>query len=146
MSAVHGAAAAWIPVAIGDPHEFLLLRSSLGTELLLTHQRNPPTSPNRAGFPCSSFSAIFLPLVFHSFIQPIFIEHLLGSIHGIQQSTKQTQSFNSWSLSSVPALPALRRKGERGGRGLALTPFLSLTCSESQAHRFRPSTPSPSGA
>ena len=146
VSAVHGAATAWTPVAIRDPHKFLLLRSSPGTELLLTHQPNPPTSSNRAGFPCSSFSAIFLPLFFHSLFQPIFIEHLLGSIHGIQQPTKQTQSFNSWNLSSVPTFPPLRRKGERGGRSLALSPFLSLTCSESRAHRFRPSTPSPSGA
>lgn len=146
MSAVHGAAAAWIPVATRNLPKFLLPRSSPGTELLLPHQPNPPTSSNRAGFPCSSFSAIFLPLFFHSFVQPIFIEHLLGSIHRIQQSTKQTQFFNSWSLFSIPALPPLRRKGERGGRSLALTPFLSLICFESRAHRFPPSKPSPSGA
>lgn len=129
VSAVPGAATAWTPVAIRDPHKFLLLRSSPGTELLLTHQPNPPTSPNRAGFPCSSFSAIFLPLFFHSFFQPIFIEHLLGSIQGIQQSTKQTQSFNSWELVFRPCAPSLEEKGgerrkEPGFKSFSVLDFL----------------------
>lgn len=117
---VSGVCCPWYCRSRGPSDKFSLPRLSLGTGSFF--HTNPPPQTKQAFHllalaPFQPFSC--LPFFLRSsFTQQLFIEHLLCSIHRIQQGTKQTQSLTLGAYFH-PCVHSRRENTGGGGEGEA---------------------------